>query len=244
MKHMNLLEYQSAIVDKSPNHLLNERWEPIPQLQKTSFLSNVPEEILAVLLGKSKKQTYPKNALIALEGDEPQSFFIILSGRVRVFSECDRSKEITFNIWESGSCFGEIALLTSKPRCVSVIALEKTVCSIIYKTDFLNWLMTYPDVAIYLLGAISEEIIQLTDKVRQMALLNVYERTINVLKNLTVNDGNVSVIHNRPSLYILASMVGASREMVSKIMRDLTKGGYIEITNNTLVIKRNLPSSW
>ncbi len=244
MNHIDFLEYQASIVDKSRLFLSKDPESSTHQTKKLSFLSSVSEEALVVLLEKSKTLTYPKRVLIVSEGDKANAFFIILSGKVRVFCEDEKSKEVTFNIQGPGSYFGEIALLTDKPRSVSIMTLEKTVCAVISKNDFVNWLMNYPNVAINLLIALSEEIMQLTDKVRQMALSNVYERTVKVLKDLTVDEGNIGVIHNPPSQQVLASMVGASREMISKIMRDLTKGGYVETADNSLIINRRPPSSW
>lgn len=182
--------------------------------------------------------------MVITEGDETSSLYIMLSGKVRVFSSDDKSKEVTLLTQEPGSYFGEIALLSDEPRSASVVTLENTVCAVISKTDFINWLLNNPDVAINLLGVLSEKIRQLTDKVRLMALSNVYERTVNALQELAVIEGNVSIIHNRPTQQDLASMVGASREMINKIMHELTKGGYVTIEDKTLIINKKLPSSW
>lgn len=179
-----------------------------------------------------------------MEGDETSSLYIILSGKVRVFSSDDKSKEVTLLIQEPGSYFGEIALLSDEPRSASVVTLESTVCAMISKSDFINWLMIHPDVAISLLGVLSEKIRQLTDKVRVMALSNVYERAVKTLQAMAVVEGNISIIHNRPTQQELASMVGASREMINKIMHELTKGGYVTIEEKTLIINKKLPASW
>uniref|UniRef100_UPI0015C5E588 cyclic nucleotide-binding domain-containing protein n=1 Tax=Crenothrix polyspora TaxID=360316 RepID=UPI0015C5E588 len=137
MKHIDLLEYQGATVDKSRLFLLKEPETSAPKT-KISFLSGVDDEALTILMEKAKTVIYPKHMFIVSEGDVANAFFIILSGKVRVFSGDDKSKEVTFNIWGAGSYFGEIALLTSKPRSVSIVTLEKTVCAVISKNDFIN----------------------------------------------------------------------------------------------------------
>lgn len=213
-------------------------------LKKIPFLSKISDEILITLAEKAKSAKFPKQATIIMEGDETSSLYIILSGKVRVFSSDEKSKEVTLLLQEPGSYFGEIALLADEPRSASVVALEKTTCAVISKSDFINWLMCHPDVAITLLGVLSEKIRHLTDKVRQMALSNVYERAVKALQEMAVVEGNVSVIHNRPTQQELASMVGASREMINKIMHELTKGGYIEIQDKALIINKKLPASW
>jgi CRP/FNR family transcriptional regulator, cyclic AMP receptor protein len=213
-------------------------------LKKIPFLSRLSDEVLTTLADRAKSAKYPKQTMVVTEGDETSSLFIILSGKVRVFSSDDKSKEVTLLIQEPGSYFGEIALLTDEPRSASVMTLEQTVCAVISKSDFINWLMNYPDVAISLLGVLSDKIRQLTDKVREMALSNVYERTVKTLQDMAVVEGNVSVIRNRPTQQELASMVGASREMINKVMHELTKGGYVVVEDKTLIINKKLPSSW
>jgi CRP/FNR family transcriptional regulator, cyclic AMP receptor protein len=213
-------------------------------LKKIPFLSDLSDEALIALAEKAKPAKFPKQATIIMEGDETSSLYIMLSGKVRVFSSDDKSKEITLLIQEPGSYFGELSLLTDEPRSASVVTLETTTCGVISKSDFINWLKVHPDVAIMLLGVLSKKIHQLTDKVRSMALSNVYERTVKALQAMAVVEGNVSVINNRPTQQDLASMVGASREMVNKIMHELTKGGYIEVQEKALIIVKKLPASW
>lgn len=218
--------------------------EVLTGLKKIPFLANISTENLSSLAEKAKQARYPKQSTIIMEGDETSSLFIILSGKVRIFSSDDKSKEITLSMQEPGSYFGELALLSDEPRSASVVTLEPTVCAVISKTDFINWLMNHPDIAIMLLGVLSDKIRQLTEKVRQMALSNVYERTIKTLQEMAVAEGDVWVIHKRPTQQDLASMVGASREMINKIMHELTKGGYVVLEEKSLIIKKKLPASW
>jgi CRP/FNR family cyclic AMP-dependent transcriptional regulator len=213
-------------------------------LKKIPFLSELPDEDLNALAAKAKSVIFSKQAIIITEGDETSSLYIILSGKVRVFSSDEKSKEVTLMIQESGSYFGELALLGDEPRSASVESLEKTACGIISKDDFKYWLASHPDVAIGLLRFLVKKIRHLTEKVKQMALSNVYERTIKVLQDMATQEGDIFVIYNRPSQQELANMVGSSREMINKIMKELTKGGYMVIKDKTLRIEKKLPLSW
>ncbi len=213
-------------------------------LKKIPFLSGLADEVLLALSEKAKSAKFSRQTTIVMEGDQTSSLYIILTGKVRVYSSDDKSKEVTLLIQEPGSYFGEIALLSDEPRSASVVTLEPTTCAVISKIDFVNWLMVNPVVAIALLSIMSDKIRQLTDKVRQMALSNVYERTIQTLQELSVPQGEVRVIYNRPTQQDLASMVGASREMINKVMHELTKGGYVHIEDKALIISKKLPTSW
>lgn len=213
-------------------------------LKKIPFLARLPDEALQILASKAKPAKFPKHEVIITEGDETSSLYIVLSGKIRVFSSDNKSKEVTLLIQEAGSCFGEIALLSDEPRSASVITLERTLCGVISKNDFIHWLTAHPEVAINLLGVLSEKIRSLTEKVKQLALSNVYERTIKVLEDMAHPKGNLLVIDTRPTQYELATMVGSSREMINKIMQELIKGGYIVIEDKSLRIKKKLPVSW
>jgi CRP/FNR family cyclic AMP-dependent transcriptional regulator len=218
--------------------------EVLLNLRKISFLSTMPDDALNALSAKAKVFKFPKQAVIISEGDETSSLYIILSGKVRVFGSDEKSKEVTLLVQEAGSYFGELALLSDEPRSAAVEALEPTVCGLISKVDFINWLKLHPDSAIALLGVLSKKVRYLTEKVKQMALSNVYERTIKALQDIAEPEGNIYVIHNKPTQQELANMVGSSREMINKIMKELTKGGYIVVKGNTLRIENKPPASW
>lgn len=213
-------------------------------LKAIPFLAEFPDEVLIEFAQHAKKSQFPKNTIIISEGDETNSLYILLSGKVRVFSSELDGKEITLSIQKPISYFGELALLSTEPRSASVITTEHCVCAIISKSDFKNWLGHHPDVAIRLIHDLSNKVRQLTDKIKQLALMTVYERTIQTLYDMAESEGELKVIHNRPTQQELANMVGSSREMINKIMKELTKGDYISISGKTLTIERKLPESW
>ena len=155
-------------------------------LKKIPFLSHLPEQELTALASHAKTGTFPKQAFIITEGDETTSLHILLKGKVRVFSSDEHGKEVTLNIQEPGSYFGELALLDDQPRSVSIITLEKTTCGIISKTDFRRWLGDHPDAAFGLIQDLSRKVRNLTVKVKDLALSNVYERTVKALQEMAI----------------------------------------------------------
>jgi len=213
-------------------------------LKEIPFLSELPDTTLSELASHAKINSFPKNAFIITEGDETSSMYILLAGKVRVFSSDSQGKEVTLLTQTPISYFGELALLSNEPRSASVITVEKTSCAIIAQTDFKLWLSNHPDVAFGLIQDLAGTVRRLTDKVKQLALSNVYERTIQTLQEMaSLKDGQL-IIDKRPTQQELANMVGSSREMVNKIMKELTKGGYILIQDKALIIQKKLPASW
>lgn len=218
--------------------------EVFASLKRIAFLSNLSDDKLEDLATKAKPVKFPKHTIIISEGDDTRSLYIVLSGKVRIFGSDEKSKEVTLSIQEAGSHFGELALLSDEPRSASVQTLESTSCAMISKPDFLHWLEANPDVAIVLLGVLSEKIRYLTDKVKQMALSNVYERMVKMLQEMAEPEGDMLVIRNRPTQQELANLVGSSREMINKVMKELTKGGYVTVRDESLVMKSKLPLAW
>jgi len=218
--------------------------EVFSSLKNISFLAKVPDDAIAALAAKAKMVKFPKQAVIISEGDEGNSLYVLISGKVRVYTSDEKSKEVTLLVQEFGSYFGELALLCGEPRSASVETLEKTVCGMISRDDFKVWLASHPEAVSELLRELSEKVMLLTERVKQMALSNVYERTIKVLQDMANQEDGVAVIRNRPTQQELANMVGSSREMINKIMKELTKGGYIVVQDKSLRIENKLPSYW
>jgi len=216
--------------------------EALLGLKNIAFLSLLPDEAIESLALKAKCCTFPKQTVIISENDETDSLYIIISGRVKVFTSDNSGREVTLVSQDTGSYFGELALLGDEPRSASVMTLEKTVCGIISKDDFKIWLIEHPDVTLNLLKDMSEKIRFLTQKVKNLALSNVQERTVQVLYKLARQQENGDlVIHDRPTQLELASMIGASREMINKVLGELEKKGHLE--NHDKSIKIKIPPS-
>jgi CRP/FNR family cyclic AMP-dependent transcriptional regulator len=124
------------------------------------------------------------------------------------------------------------------------MTLEPTSCLLIPRQAFLAWLQDHPGAAQNIIRNLTGRIRILTENVRGLALSDVYGRLVKVLNEKAVADGDTRVIDERPSQRELASVVGCSREMITRIMADLVRGGYISVEGKTLRLHRKLPPSW
>lgn len=214
-------------------------------LKNIPTFSEVPEASLASLANCATRKNFPKNALIINEGDAAGPLFILLAGKVRVFLDSEAGKSVTLSIQKSGSYFGELSLLDDQPRSASIITLEPTVCAVIQKQAFVAWLRAHPeDAALGVMRGLTRRIRTLTDNVRGLALYDVYTRLAKTLHELAVVENDELVIREKVSHQDLANQVGSSREMVSKIMKDLATGGYLAIEGKTVRILKPLPAGW
>jgi CRP/FNR family cyclic AMP-dependent transcriptional regulator len=213
-------------------------------LRSIPYFSFISDECLLSLSSHATVKTFPRHSIILNEGDPAGPLYIILSGKVKAYLSNEEGKEVTLSEQCAGSYFGELSLLDDEPRSASICAQEKTTCGIITKSDFKSWLMQNPDVVSGVIKGLTQRIRHLTDNVRGLALLDVYGRLSKLLRELASELDGKLIIPNRPSQQELACMIGASREMVSKIMKDLTKGDYVKKEGKSLIIKKKLPSSW
>lgn len=189
-------------------------------------------------------RSYAKNTLVMCEGDRSDSLYILLSGKVKVFLSDEEGKEVTLNTQGPGEYFGELAMLDEAPRSASVITVEDTKLAVISKAAFDECLEKNPKIALTLIRGLARRLRELTENVRNLALMDVYGRVARTLLDLAEEKDGKLVISQKLTQREIASMVGASREMVSRILRDLSVGGYITIENRVITINERLPSGW
>jgi CRP/FNR family cyclic AMP-dependent transcriptional regulator len=184
-----------------------------------------------------------KNTIVVTEGDHTDTLFIIVSGRVRVYVSDDLGKEVTLGEQGPGEYFGEM-VLDEGPRSASVIALEPCRFIVVPKADVLAFLAENPGFTVHLIKKLIRRGRTLTENVKSLALLDVYGRVARMLLELAEERDGLLTIERRPTQQDMASRVGASREMVSKILTDLTTGGYLRVEGRRMIIAKSLPSRW
>lgn len=189
-------------------------------------------------------KSYAKNTVIINEGDVSDSLYVILSGRVKVFLSDEEGKEVILNTQGAGDYFGELALIDEEPRSASVMTLDDSKLSIVSKRDFEGCLVSHPQIALRVIKGLTKRLRNLTENVKSLALMDVYGRVARTLLSLATDQDGKMVVNQRLTQRDIASMVGASREMVSRILKDLTVGGYVTVGKKSITINEKLPSAW
>ena len=213
-------------------------------LESIAIFSELSQPELGILENHMVKRSYPKNAIVINEGDEANSLYIILDGEVKVFLSNEDGREIIINTQGAGDHFGELALLDNAPRSASVMTTMKSTLGVISKEDFCTVITRHPELALKLIRELTRRVRLLSDSVKTLALMDVYGRVAKTLLGMAEDmDGNL-VIENRPTQQEIANRIGASREMVARIMKDLTTGNYISLEGRRLVINEKLPDAY
>jgi len=212
-------------------------------LRGIPLFNELSEDELRTIQSHAVMRSYRKNTIIIEKGDETNSLYVVVSGKVKVFVDDEDGKELVLNTMGAGAYFGELALLGNTTRTASVMTLENSRLLVISQMDFLNCVRASPEIALELIRHLIDKISNLTDRLGTLALRDVYGRVAAALKEQAQEEDG-RLITGRLTQQDLAHMVGASREMISRILKDLKLGGYVDVQNKRIVILKKLPARW
>ncbi|MEE9336038.1 MAG: Crp/Fnr family transcriptional regulator [Granulosicoccaceae bacterium] len=210
-------------------------------LKQVDLFAGLDDQSLALLMDQSRTLKFRKNTILMAEGDTGESLYIIKSGSIKIYVSDEQGGEMTLFIEGPGSYVGEISLLDGAPRTASAMALENTEVLMISKSLFYECIANNPDIAFGLIRIVSQRLRKATDDLRNLALKNVYQRLASKLIELSAEQDGVRVLTRKYSQDAFAKMIGASREMVGKILQELEKGGFIEFKDGKIHLLKTLP---
>ena len=201
-------------------------------------------DALAELTARADLRRYRKNALLIQEGDGGDTLFIIVSGRLRAFSMGNKGREITYGVYGPGEYIGEMSL-DGGPRSASVIALETSVCAVVARSTLEAFIAERPAFAFDLLAKVIRRARAATLSARQLALNDVYGRLRLLLESLAVQraDGTRHIAE-RLTHKEMSNRLGCSREMVSRLTKDLERGQLLMMTDQGMDLATTLPMRW
>ena len=224
---------------------------PRPAAPPDSLLDSLAlSPALKALARQSVLRRYRKGVLLIQEGDVGDTIYLLLSGRVRVYSSGQspgsgsHERQITFGLHGPGEMVGEMSL-DGGPRATSVITTEATSAGVFTRSLLLEHMRLHPELALELLMRVIARARSATRDARNMALLDSYGRLSMLLDELAepTADGT-RPIDARLTHSEIASRIGCSREMVSRLLKDLERGGYIDQAGQRLTLRRPLPLRW
>jgi CRP/FNR family cyclic AMP-dependent transcriptional regulator len=198
---------------------------------------------LRELATRGRIQHYRKDVVIVHEGDFGDTLYIILAGRAKVYATGADEREIVFDIHGPGEYVGEMAL-DGGPRSASVMTLEPTTCSVVTRVTLKDHIAKHPEFAFELLAKVIRRARRATERARDLALLDVYGRVRRLFDSLAVEREGVRQIPEKLTHQEIADRVGSSREMISRLLKDLTEGGYISVAEKVITLRKPLPPAW
>lgn len=213
-------------------------------MSRDTFDDRLPQPLLDAIAAHGGTRTFPTHAILINEGDTTDSLYIVLSGRLQAYAGSEDGREVILAEHGPGEYIGELSLDREK-RSVSVKALEPSVCRVVQGEQLRQFLAEHPDFALHMTHKLIRMVRRLTEQVRSLALQDVYGRIRRVLNELSdPGEGEERVLRHKLTQQDIASRVGSSREMVNRIMKELTAGGYVSLREGRHVIHRKLPAAW
>ena len=210
-------------------------------LKNIPLFAGLPEIDLQAIVNKAVIKAYDKNAIVVTEGEFTKSLYVIISGRVKVYLNDENGKELVLDSKDPGEYFGEM-VLDEGPRSASVMTTEPSTFAVISTAVFKGLLVKHPEIALIVIKNLIRMARGLDQNVRSLAMLDVYGRVSRMLLDLAVEQGEMLVVPEKLTRQEMATRVGTSREVINRILRDLTAGEYIRVEDKTIIINKPLPT--
>ena len=213
---------------------------PIPQ----DPFSPLEEATLRAIAETGIVRTFPKNTVLIHEGDSGDALYIVLSGRVKVYASNAQGREFAIAFHGAGEYVGEMTL-DGGVRSASVVTIDPTVCAVVHREQFREFILKNPDFALHLIEKLINRVRATTEDVKSLALTDVYGRLVRLINTLAVPGADgTSMVPEKLTQQAIAERVGASRDMIGKLFKDLVAGGYLAIEDRTITVLRKLPTGW
>ena len=209
-------------------------------LKAVPLFSSFPDEQLRMLASVVTRRSVPRSSTVMAGGDATDSLYIVLSGRLKVMMSDAEGKEVILSILGPGEFFGEMGLIDDSPRSASVVAIEACELLSIAKRDFKKCLAENFEMAMAVMRGLVRRLREADRKIGSLALLDVYGRVARLLLDMSENVEGEKIVTKRLPKQDIAKMIGASREMVSRVMKDLQMGGYIEVRGSNIVLRDSI----
>ncbi len=211
-------------------------------LKQVPLFAGLNDESVRELMGVAKRRTFRSGEVIFHRDDPGQVLYVIKEGKVKICLISPDGQEMTLVVFGKGECFGEFAILDGLPRSADAVALEKVECYTLQRSDFHNAIMKNPKIAIQVLEVLSRRLRSTDDMVEDLIFLDVYGRVAKKLLELSDTHGekvdNGIRINVRLTQQELASMVGASRESVNKVLGYFTDKNFISTDKHRITLHR------
>ena len=211
-------------------------------LKQVPLFADLADEDIRELMAVARRRIFRGGEVIFHRDDPGQVLYVIKEGKVKISLISPEGQEISLVVFGKGECFGEFAILDGLPRSADAIALERVECYTLQRSDFHNTIMKNPKIAIQVMEVLSRRLRTTDQMVENLIFLDVYGRVAKKLLELADSHGskvdNGIRIEVRLTQQELASMVGASRESVNKVMGYFTDKDFISTDKHRITLHR------
>ncbi|MFP8835666.1 Crp/Fnr family transcriptional regulator [Hydrogenophaga sp. XSHU_21] len=216
----------------------------MPPASAKTFDSRNTEHIEA-LAAQGVHRHFRRGALLIQEGDVGDTLYIVLKGRLRAYVADATGKELTLGVYGPLEYVGEMSL-DGGPRSANVEAVDNSTCSVVTRERLLAYIGEHPEFALELMARLIRRARLATESARNVALIDVYGRLVKLLNDLALEPGagGERPLREKLTHQQIAQHLACSREMVSRLLKDLETGGFIDVRERWIVLLKPLPARW
>lgn len=200
-------------------------------------------DMLAELAKLGETRTWEPGSAVVSEGEAADCMYIIHEGELRAVVAGEGGRVVELNTMHAGEFFGEL-MLSGDLRSASVLVTQRARLTRIDRAEVERLVGARPDLALQLIQSLVQRVRTLTRTVRSLASVDVYGRLVGLLEALAVDENGQRVVAGPLSQQRIAERVGASRAMINRLLHDLGRGGYIEVSRGRIVLLKKLPLHW
>jgi CRP/FNR family cyclic AMP-dependent transcriptional regulator len=205
-------------------------------LRALPIFEMLDDDSLRPLTRVAMLRTVPRHTVVLHAGDRTDNIYFVISGALKVQVSDEEGREVILSMLGPGELFGEMGVLDDHPRSATVLAVETSEVVMIGQEEFKRCLAENPEVSLFIMRNLTRRLRLADRNIESLALLDVYGRVARLLlESADTVDGRKVVTH-KLSKQDIAKMIGASREMVSRVMRDLTAQGLIHEQDGQLIL--------
>jgi CRP/FNR family cyclic AMP-dependent transcriptional regulator len=209
-------------------------------LRNVPLFAVLPENQLVLLTSSVTRKRIPRGTAIIAAGDVTDSLYVVIAGRLKVMMSDDEGREVILSILGPNEFFGEMGLIDDHPRSASVVAIEPCELLTLSKRDFKKCLQDNFEMAMTVMRGLVKRLREADQKIGSLALMDVYGRVARLLLEMSEIVDGQKVVTKKLAKQDIAKMIGASREMVSRVMKDLQAAGSIEVRAGSIFLKDNI----
>ena len=209
-------------------------------LRSVPLFSSLSGDQLLVLASVLSRNPYPRDSAVIAAGDPTDALYIVISGRLKVVMSDNEGREAILAILNRGDFFGEMGLIDQAPRSASVVTLEACELLTITRTDFMKCLQKNFDLAMNVIRGLVGRLREADKKIGSLALMDVCGRVARLLMEMAETVDGQKVVTTKLPKKQIAKMIGASREMVSRVMKEMETSGHIEVREHGILLRESL----
>jgi CRP/FNR family cyclic AMP-dependent transcriptional regulator len=209
-------------------------------LRTFPLFHGLPEDRLAAIARSAMMRRISRGQAVVHAGDRSDFVYFVLTGSLKVAVSDEDGREVILSILGQGELFGEMGMFGEQPRSASVVAVVASDLVQIAKQDFRRIMEENFDIAWRIMGNLAQRLRNADRKIESLALMDVYGRVARLLLDMSEEVGGETIVARKISKQDIAKMIGASREMVSRVMKDLSLQGLIEETDRGIILRDRL----